>query len=578
VRHVHRVLLVAFAAGLVSTLVVWRITRPAVPPPSPPVRLTLGLPKDVRVRELALSPDGTQLAYTAELDGPPQLYLRSLARFDSVSLDGTTGAHTPFFSPDGRWLAFFADGKLRKVPVQGGGVQDVCDAPIDSAGGTWGADDQIVFAPLDGRGLVKVPATGGMLQTFTKIDTPAGEIAHGWPHLLPRQTGLVFTIARKNRDPRIAVVGPNDTAPRLLLPVNGPVHYESSGRLVYSFSGQLFALQFDLATLRGQGTFAPIARDVAGSPRGFDALGFSMFTVSLNGVLAYLPGTQDDPANHLVWVDRNGKSISLSDVAAPHQTPRLSPDGARVAVVARDGPFSRDIWIEDVASHRRRKLTTEGSANHSPVWSPDGRELAFASNRSGSQNLYVQKMTPAHAGVRPLSSGDGTYNPTSWPQRATFAFYEVSPATGRDIWLRLEDGRQRPLVVTPANERSPVLSPDGQWLAYTSDASGTDEIYVESIADQKTERVSAGGGTEPMWSRDGRELFYRRADQMMVVPILTSPSFRAAPAMRLFERAYERDPGDNLANYDVAPDGRHFLMLQRTDLPSDVRIILNWGR
>ena len=568
----------AFAAVLISTLVVWRMTHPALSPPSPPVRLTLGLPKDVRVRELSLSPDGTQLAYTAELDGPPQLYLRSLDRFDSVSLKGTTGAHTPFFSPDGRWLAFFAAGKLRKVPVQGGSVQDVCDAPIDSAGGTWGVDDQIVFAPLDGRGLVRVPANGGLPESLTKIDAPAGEISHGWPHLLPSQTGVLFTIARKNRDPRIAVLRPTDTAPRLLLPVNGPVHYASSGHLVYSFSGQLFAMQFDLSTLRARGTFATIARDVAGSPRGFDALGFSIFAVSLNGVLAYLPGTQDDPPNQLVWVDRTGKSSFLSDVVARHQTPRLSPDGARVAVVARDGLFSRDVWIEDVASHRRIKLTTDGSANHSPVWSPDGRELAFASNRSGSQNMYVRQMTPAHDEVRPLSSGDGTYNPTSWRQRRTLAFYEVNPATGRDIWLRLEDGRQRPLIVTPANERSPVLSPDGQWLAYTSDTSGTDQIYVESIADRKAGRVSAGGGGEPMWSRDGHELFYRSADQMMVVPILTSPSFRVAPATRLFERTYERDPGDNLANYDVAPDGRHFLMLQRSDPPSDIRIILNWGR
>jgi eukaryotic-like serine/threonine-protein kinase len=561
-----------------SMLGVWWMTHPVSSPPSPPVRLTLGLPKDVRVRALALSPDGAQLAYTAELEGPPQLYLRSLDRFDSVGLEGTTGAHTPFFSPDGRWLAFFADGKLRKVPVQGGNVQDVCDAPTDSAGGTWGVDDQIVFAPLDGRGLVKVPANGGLPQALTKIDVPAGEIAHGWPQLLPSQTGVLFTIARKNRDPRIAVLGPTDTAPRLLLPVNGPVHYASSGHLVYSFSGQLFALQFDLSTLRGRGTFATIAHDVAGSPRGFDALGFSMLTVSLSGVLAYLPGTQDDPPSQLVWVDRDGRASILSDVVARHQTPRLSPDGARVAVVTQDGPFSRDVWIEDVASHRRIKLTAEGSANHSPVWSPDGREVAFASNRSGSQNMFVQKIPPAHDDVRPLSSGDGTYNPTSWRQRRTLAFYAVNAATGRDIWLRLEDGRQQPLIVTPANERSPVLSPDGQWLAYTSDTSGTDQIYVESIADRKTQQVSAGGGAEPMWSQDGQELFYRRADQMIAVPIRTIPSFRVAPATRLFERTFERDPGDNLANFDVAPDGRHFVMLKRSDPPSDIRIILNWGR
>lgn len=575
----YRAFLIALVLAAASGLMLWRTMHPRLSPaPAPPVRLTLGLPKDHRAREIALSPDGSALAYTAELAGPPQLYVRSLDRFDAVPLDGTIGAHNPFFSPDGHWLGFFADGKLRKAAVRGGAVRDVSDAPVDSAGGTWGADDQIVFAPLDGRGLVKVSANGGTPQVLTTIDTAAGELAHGWPHLLPGKAGIAFTVARKNRDPRIAVLPADGAPPRLLLPVNGRVQYVSSAHLVYSFSGQLVAMTFDSAHVGARGPLIIIARDVAGSPRGFDALGFSSFAASSGGVVAYLPGTQDDPPATLVWVDRAGTPSPLSDVPARYQTPRVSNDGTRVAVVVREGSFSRDIWIQDVASGRRSPLTTEGSQNHSPVWSPDGREIAFASNRSGLQKMYVQRLATGHDDVRLLGRRDGMHNPTSWQPDATLAFYEVNETTGRDIWVRVKDGRERALIATAANERSPVLSPDANWLAYTSDASGTDEIYVQPIAGGNAIRVSAGGGTEPMWSRNGRELFYRHADQMLVVAVGTNPSFHAAPAARLFERAYERDPGDNLANYDVAPDGRHFLMLQRADPPADVRIVLNWPR
>ena len=574
----YRVFLIALVLAAASGLALWRTMHSVVSPAAAPVRLTLGLPRDHRVLDLALSPDGTALAYTAELDGPPQLYMRSLDRFDAVPLDGTIGAHTPFFSPDGQRLGFFADGKLRTVTLRGGSVRDLCDAPVDSAGGTWGVDDEIVFAPLDGRGLVRVSANGGAPLVLTKIDAAAGEVAHGWPHRLPGKAGVVFTIARKNRDPRIAVLPADGTTPRLLLPVNGGVQYVSSGHLVYAFSGQLVAIPFDDSKVEVRGPFVTIAPDTAGSARGFGGLGFSSFAVSPAGVVAYLPGTEDDPPARLVWVDRDGKPSPLANVPAGYQTPRLSPDGMQIAVVAREGAFSRDIWIQDVASARRRPLTTEGSQNHSPVWSPDGRELAFASNRSGLQKIYVQRLATGHDDARPLSRRNGTDNPTSWRPDATLAFYEVNEATGRDIWLRLKDGSERALVATAANERSPVLSPDANWLAYTSDGSGTDEVYVQPIVGGSAVRVSAGGGTEPMWSRDGRELFYRRADQLMAVPVVTTPSFHVAAATRLFERAYERDAGDNLANYDVAPDSRHFLMLQRADPPADVRIILNWHR
>jgi len=538
------------------------------------MRFEAGLPTDHRVGELAVSPDGAFLAYTTDTTGPSRIYVRSLDQLDPIALEETAGAHNPFFSPDGQWLGFFADDKLRTIPVRGGRALDVCDAPVDSAGGSWGVDGQIVFAPLDGRGLVKVDRQGGVPQVLTKVDAAAGEIAHGWPHVLPGGAGVVFTIARKGRDPRMAVLSAQDAAPRLLLPINGPAQYVSSGHLVYNFSGQLFTLSFDLSTLDRRGGPVGLTREVAGSPQEFDGLGFSVFGISREGLLAYLPRAPEDPPNELVWVTRDGSSSPLPNTPAPHRTPRLSPDGSRVALAVSSGPFTRDVWIQELATGRRMKLTTEGSENHSPVWSRDGRDVAFASNRSGPQNIYVQPATTRRGEAGRLLDGAGTHNPSSWGEGATLAFYEVSSTTGRDIWLHEGRGNTRPLVATPANERAPAVSPDGHWLAYTSDASGTDQVYVQSIAGGDPVRVSATGGTEPLWARGGHELFYRHADQMMAVPIFTDFSLRVGTATRLFVRGYERDPGGNLPNYDVAADGR-FLMLRRSDPPRDLRIIVN---
>ena len=433
-----------------------------------------------------------------------------------------------------------------------------------------------MFAPLDGRGLVTVDADGGKPEILTRLDTAQGEIAHGWPHVLPESGGLIFTIARRDEDPRIAVLGPDASAPRLLLPAHGPARYVSSGHLVYSFIGRLFALAFDVSTLESQGGPIPIADGIQASPRGFDALGQAVFDASRGGVVAYLPGSEEAPTNELVWVARDGLAEGLSSPTGVHETPRVSPAGTHVAVVVRNGPFSRDVWVHELPSGRRTKLTNEGSQNHSPVWSSHGRELAWASNRTGLQSIYVQPLAANHV-ARLLLGGQDTHNPASWSRTGTLAFYEVYGSAGRDIWLHLPDGRTRPAVATSANERAPALSPDGQWLAYTSDSSGTDEIYIQSVDGGPSSRVSLNGGTEPMWSRDGRELFYRLADQMMAAPIVTKPSLQAGTAMRLFTRDFQLDPGDNLPNYDVAPDGR-FLMVRRTDAPVDPAIVLNWQR
>lgn len=524
------------------------------------------------MRDLTISPDARLLAYAGDVGGETAIYLRPLDVAEPRVLDGTSGGRHPFFSPDGRWIGFFASDALKKVSVDDGTVRDVSAAPDGSAGASWGPDGRIVFAPLGGRGLMVVDADGGEPRGLTDVDVGEGEVAHGWPHVLPGGAGIVFTIASVGREPRIAVLGPDDEAPRVLLPVHGHAQYVSSGHLVYGYLGRLMALSFDLTTLEGGGAPRTIAAALSGSPLGFDTLGAAVFATSPTGVISYLPGTQAPPSNELVWVNRDGSSLRLPDSLGRQRTPRLSPDGSRVAIAVQEGQFGRQIWVADVDDGRRQILTREGGDNHSPVWSPDARELAFASNRLGPQNIFVRSSTPGGTARRLLATG-GVHNPGSW-RGSRLAFYEVTGTTGRDIWLRDDDGTTRPVVATPADERAPALSPDGGWLAYTSDESGTDEVYVRALVGGDAIRVSRGGGTEPVWAPAGDELFHRRGDRMMATAIHVSPSLSVGATETLFSRAFDHDPGGNVPNYDVAADGR-FLMLRRADVPRGLRVLLN---
>jgi hypothetical protein len=505
------------------------------------------------------------------------LYRRALDRFETEPIPGTEGAHSPFFSPDSQWVGFFADGMLRRIRADGtGAAENVCEAPIDSAGGAWSDDGTIVFAPLHGKGLVKVAATGGDSQPLTQPDLKAGEIAHGWPQALPNGRGVLFTVSRPLRDSLMAVLEPDGSTHRLSLPMTGQARYVSAGYLVYGLLGDLLAVPFDLEQLRIRAGPFTVARELRSSG-GFGGLERTWFGVSGAGSLVYVGGLVNDPSTTLVWVDRQGRATPFSATPGPYQTPRLSPDGKRLAVAIRSGYVTRDIWILDIGRGTRARLSMEGGDNLSPVWAPDGRRLTFASNKSGSQNVYLM---PLEAGAAPtlLLAGGAAHNPSSWSRDGrVLAGYDADPIRGRDVWLLDEAGQVNPVVATEANERSPSLSPDGGWMAYVSDESGGDEVYVRPIERGETaRRVSVGGGTEPVWSRGGRELFYRQSDRMMVVAVTVDPPLGFSLPQQLFERRYALDPGGNLPNYDVSPDGQRFVMLQSAEHPSEIRVVLNW--
>jgi Tol biopolymer transport system component len=546
-------------------------------PASPPaVRFTVPVPEDRVLTSFAVSPDGAQLAYVAEntVDGRRRLFVRSLATESGVDreLPNTVGATSPFFSPDGSSIAYFARGAIWRTQVADATPRRIVDAPTDTAGGTWTSDGRIIFAPLGNQGLMHVSDAGGAPAPLTVLNTADGEIEHGWPHALP-EGSIVFTVSERARDPHVEVLSADKERKRLRVPIIGQVQFVDTGHLVYSFLGNLMAVRFNRDTHAIDGVPVAVAKGIQTS-RGFGTLGRSGLAVSPNGTLVWLRAAADEGKSRLVRVDRDGKSSPLSPAAEVLQTPRLTPDGRRLAVVVRSGVMTRDIRVIDTARPDRVTFVIEGGDNQSPAWM-DNRRLTFGSNREGLQKIYTVSVEGKRP-PSPLFTADATAarNPASWsrPPRM-LALYEIEPARGRDVLVYRVGESIVPAAATDANERSPSVSIDGRWLAYVSDASGRDEVYVTRL-DRAGEAVqmTKTGATEPVWTREG--LFYREGESMVLRAFVGGD---VGEPRVLFEGHFERDPGSNLAAYDVDAQGRFFMMLKSASQPRELRVVKNWG-
>lgn len=550
-------------------------TAPAPPPPA--TRFAVSLPANRVLSSFAVSRDGEWLAYSAESpsDGRRRLYVRVLSREDAAEqeMPGTIGASAPFFSPDGLSLAYFSRGAMWRTTVSGlGSPTRLANAATESAGGAWTSDGRIVFAPLGSRGLMEVPASGGTATPATELNAAEGELEHGWPHALP-DGSIVFTVSQRGRDPHIEVLSPRRQRTRLRVPIIGQAQFVETGHLVYSFLGNLMAVKFDPSDGTTEGVPAAVARGVQTSS-GFGALGRSGFSVSRTGTLVWVRAGADEARSLLVRVERNGTLSPLPASADALQTPRLSPDGRQIAVVARSGVMTREIRVVDAARPDRVTFTIHGGDNQSPAWMDD-RRLAFGSNRDGLQKIYVVSVGGKRPPV-PLFTADATTarNPASWsrPPRL-LSLYEIEPARGRNVLVYRIGESIAPVAATDANERSPSVSYDGRWIAYVSDASGRDAVYVARL-DRAGDavRVSSGEATEPVWAREG--LFYREGESL-VLRAFAGESLGEPQA--LFEGHFERDPGSNLPAYDVDPQGRFFIMLKSARQPRELRVVRNWG-
>ena len=525
-----------------------------------PIRLSIQHEANAAVREFALSRDGSFVVYVADVDGERHLFCRALDRFEPRLIDGTKGAAKPFLSPDDQHVGFFADGELRKVPLAGGVPVSLCDAAGAPRGADWGDDGRIVFVSGAYHHLRRVPDSGGESTPLTTLDSAAGETGHVWPEVLPGGEAVLFTAGDQDIESfdqaRIDLVLTATGERRTLIEGGSFPRYAATGHIVFWREGNLLAAPFDLAGRRTVGAPRRVLEGVFGSSLN----GQSSFEISKNGTLVFAPGVHS-PGSRLVWVDRSGTVEPIGDRADAFYELSLSPDGQKLAV--NIGYANHKMWIYEFRRGSFSKLTLKADS-HDPVWSPDGQRLAYALVMAGERRVQWQPVDGSAPAV-PITDGSSHPSwPTSWSADRRYLLYvKEVPDTRRDLWLLdLEQGgAPREFVGTEFEEFGGRFSPDGRWVAYVSNESGQDEVYVRPVSGPPARwQISSDGGSWPLWRADGGELFYRQGEQVLAVSVKTRPGFETGPPELLFEG--ELVNTGSLA-YGVSPDGERFVMLQR---------------
>ena len=575
------------ASLVVGGFAVWSLTRPAPPLPGLVTRFAIPLAADQTFSFngrpiVAVSPDGSQVVYTAN----PSLWLRPVDQLQAVQVPGTEEGRGPFFSADGQSIGFWADTQLKKVSVSGGAPVTLADVPANPGGASWGADDMILYGQADG--IWQVPGASGTPERLIQVDE--GERIHG-PQMLPGGEWVLFTVRSASQtswnEAQIVAQSVATDERTVLIDGGRDGRYLPTGHLVYGLNNVLLAVPFDVGSRQVTGGPVPLVEGVREAFRTLN--GAAQFSVSTTGSLVYVPSATGVTTElQLVWVNRQGDVELLPVETAAYRTPRLWPDGQRLAVgTITDG--GENIWIHDLQRGGQELLTVEGNSRW-PVWTDDGTHITFASTRPGSGTLQLFKKPIDGSGpAEPLLDlSDDVAIPVSWSSEArTLGFYKADlTAPGgpdSDIWVLPEDGPATPFITGRFSERSPSLSPDGRWLAYVSNESGRNDVYIRPYPGPDPRRlVSTNGGTEPVWARDGRELFYRSGSGMFAVRIDVEGE-RVMPRSPelLFEGPYAVDPivGVN-PNYDVASDGR-FLMVRtdpetRNSTPPQIIFVENW--
>ena len=548
---------------------------------------------------LEISPNGRHLAFIAP--NPDQkadraLWIRDLDSNRARPIAGTAGAEQPFWSPDSKFVAFFADRELRKVAVDGGVPTKLCAIGSESRGGSWSRDGTILFVPDWSVPIYRVPETGGTPEQVTTLSTERLELSHRWPHFLP--DGKHFLFYAVSTYPEINPENPSDIdqsglfigsldgmEPRLLQSPRSRARY-IDGNLLYVDDGILMARPFDPEALEFKGEPIPLVEDVTQS---VGALwGAALFSVSDEGTMTLVSGAAESrtPSN-LVWFDRKGNEVGRVGEAAVHGGIRLSYDGKRLAYFIDD---PGDVWIQDLAREVPTRFTFDQGNDSGPIWSPDDKTIVFASSRviSGKRFAVANLMARATSGLEPvehLVSPEWDVAVRDWSPDGSVILVRVArPGTGTDLMLyRVEDKTLTPLLETEYNETSGRFSPDGKWIAYESDESGIPEIYVRSFPGTGgLWQISKGGGEYPVWRRDGKELFYLDSDSnMTAVPIDTTDGFTAGTPVKLFPTRltlFDRF----LYSYDISADGERFLVMEPVDKVGDadvsVMLVQGWER
>jgi serine/threonine-protein kinase len=562
-------------AALATALVMVTATRSGPMAPQLSIRFDIAFPDGFEpvagFPPLAISPDGSFVVYAARRGSVSQLFLRQLDEIESRPLPGTEGAHTPFISPDGRWIGYASTRTIAKVAVSGGSPITVGNAPHVSLGASW-APGTIVFGGL-GTGLHTLPEDGGSAVPLTTLLADSGEVSHGLPQLLPDGKNVMFTVGSAGAV-RTAVVSLETGVRHWIDGIDGAAgtRYVPTGHLVFALADELSAVGFDEARLEALGSPVALVPGVHRARSGtFATTPYS--AVSNNGTLAYMPGWIETTENLLVWVDREGQTTQVIAHRGSHFYPRLSPDGRLIAVQE-----ANEIWVYDSERGTRNRLTSTGGTD--PLWTPDARRVVFA---TGGGGLYWM---PADGSGEPevLLQSEHTLSPHSWsPDGSVLAFYQITSVSARDIWMlrRTRTGFEaQSFLATGANERSPTFSPDGRWIAYTSDESGRDEIYVRPYPGPGGKwPISRSGGREPVWSANGTELFYRQGTSIISVGVQTNGGIVAGEPRVMVTGVYGVEyTSSGSQTYDVAPDGQRFVTTQSVEhaAPRQIRVVLNW--
>jgi eukaryotic-like serine/threonine-protein kinase len=566
--------------------------------------------------ELAQSSDGTLIAYASSkrmaampsmssarsaADGPgqtddvggampsmamtKQIYVRPTGKGSAKPIGGALGS-SPFFSPDGKWLGFWhaPTGTLRKVALSGGAPVKICDAVSGIAGVAWGPDDTIVFAWFD---LFRVSASGGPPKPLLKVDEERGERFLRHPSFLPSGRAILFTIGMADTysydDAEIGVISLETGKKKILIQGGTSPRYSPSGHLIYARTGQLLAVRFDPDKLEVTGQPFPVANGLFMSAN----TGMAAFSISSAGHLVYAAGPEERGTRFLVWVDKNGHKSALPLKPSSYLHPRLSPNGRQLAYEVEGA--SHDFFAYDFARGTTTRMSLDG-ASHWPLWTPDGRRLTFRSWKTGTMTMWW--MPADQSGPAELLTDIGSMqSPESWsPDAKTLAFTQMDdPQSGSDIYALPLDGDRKPQVLwrTKFSEGSPKFSPNGKWVAYSSNESGQPEVYLRAYPTGEKIPISNSGGTDPLWRGDGRQLYYRLSDLMMVVDVSYGRSLEVSKPRVLWRGNYLAGAGSSCgmagptsANYDVTPDGERFLMIEDAspDAESELlRVVFNWS-
>ncbi len=534
---------------------------------------------------MALSPDGRRLAFLAPTaEGKNLLWVRPLNGVAAQPLAGTEGAGYPFWSPDSRFLGFFAGGKLKKIVASGGPPQVLCDAQ-SGRGGTWNRDGVILFSPSLRDALQRVSSAGGSPAPATEFDASKQEYSHRFPFFLPDGRHFLY-LAQVMRVGQIAgeevCIGSLESKERRSLfransnPVFAPAAPgAASGYILFSRERTLLAQPFDARRLRLSGEAFPVGEQV----QYFANFGFGVFTASDNGILAY-QASGAGSMTQVVWLDRSGKQLDVLGPPAEYLRPRLSRDGRRVAIDVGDPQTGRfDIWIYDLARRVPTRFTFEADSVF-PIWWPDDSRIVFQSNRKGRSALY-QKVSSGTGNEEFLIQEGGLKVPTDLSSDGRFLAYHVIDNKTKTWDLGLYSVAEKKTSVflsTPAAEVNGRFSPDGRWIAYQSDESGTVEVYVRPFPGNGGKwQISTAGGGQPVWNRNGKEIFYVSADnKLMAVDVKADSGFEAGPPRALFDVHLKSVNG---WKYDVSPDGQRFLanVVIGEVKTNPITLVLNWA-